>query len=271
MISTTNFINARGPVCYWVGKASEAGPCDGAQREYECKCQRECDQYLHGPWVSDADGGSRSSLQLYQTAGSCPSCQPRMNVPLHSWDTLELFFGRRPRNCAALPVGLRRFLVAPVPVRDLLLRAKDLFIAAIVAGIHRTEMIPLRGTLARPREVLGWDPVQPPGTLSRGYPARIKLVGADAEVTMMTFLLLVTWLAFGQPPSDYQIPFSSNEACEAARLQLIKDAERIGQSMIERASAQDRQIGGNNKTALVMAAISNAPYVSAVCVQTSAS
>jgi hypothetical protein len=41
----------------------------------------------------------------------------------------------------------------------------------------------------------------------------------------------VTWLAFGQPPSHYQIPFSSNEACEAARLQLIKDAERIGQSM----------------------------------------
>jgi len=48
---------------------------------------------------------------------------------------------------------------------------------------------------------------------------------------MMTFLLLVTWLAYGQPPSDYQVPFSSNEACEAARLQLIKDAERIGQSM----------------------------------------
>ena len=110
-----------------------------------------------------------------------------MNVPLRSWDTLELFFGRRPRNCAALPVGLRRFLVAPVPVRDLLLRAKDLFIAAIVAGIHRTEMIPLRGTLARPREVLGWDPVQPPGTLSRGYPARIKLgqsikMRADSEL-----------------------------------------------------------------------------------------
>jgi hypothetical protein len=53
-----------------------------------------------------------SSLQLYQTAGSCPSCQPRMNVPFHSWSTLELFFGRRPRNCAALPVGLLRFLVA---------------------------------------------------------------------------------------------------------------------------------------------------------------
>jgi hypothetical protein len=36
--------------------------------------------------------------------------------------------------------------------------------------------------------------------------------------------------------------FSSNEACEAARLQLIKDAERIRQSMIERASAQDKPI-----------------------------
>jgi len=29
-----------------------------------------------------------------------------------------------------------------------------------------------------------------------------------------------------------------------------------------------RQIGSNNKTSLVMAAIANAPYVSAVCVQT---
>jgi len=95
--------------------------------------------------------------------------------------------------------------------------------------------------------------------------------GPMRRVTMTTFLLLVTWLAYGQPPSDYQVPFSSNQACEAARLQLIKDAERIGQAMIERANAQDRQIGGNNKTALLMAAISNAPYVSAVCVQTSAS
>ena len=88
---------------------------------------------------------------------------------------------------------------------------------------------------------------------------------------MMAFLLLVTWLGYAQPPSHYQVEFSSNEACEAARLKLIKDAERIGQSMIERATAQDRQIGSNNKTTLLMAAISNAPYVSAVCVQTSGS
>ena len=87
---------------------------------------------------------------------------------------------------------------------------------------------------------------------------------------MMAFLLLVTWLGYAQPASHYQVEFSSNEACEAARLKLIKDAERIGQSMIERASPQDRQIGGNSRTTLLMAAISNAPYVSAVCVQPSA-
>jgi hypothetical protein len=57
---------------------------------------------------------------------------------------------------------------------------------------------------------------------------------------MMAFLLLVTWLGYVQPPSHYQVEFSSNEACEAARLQLIKDAERIRQSMIERATEQGR-------------------------------
>jgi hypothetical protein len=53
---------------------------------------------------------------------------------------------------------------------------------------------------------------------------------------------------------------------EAARQQLIKDAERIGQAVIERATAQDRQLGSGNKTSLLMAAIANAPHVSAVCV-----
>jgi hypothetical protein len=59
-----------------------------------------------------------------------------------------------------------------------------------------------------------------------------------------------------QPLSNhYQVQFSSNEKCEAARQQLIKDAERIGQAMIERAIAQDRQIGSGNKASLLMAAI----------------
>jgi hypothetical protein len=65
-----------------------------------------------------------------------------------------------------------------------------------------------------------------------------------------------------QPPSHYQVQFSSNETCEAARQQLIKDAERIGQAMIEGATAQDRQLGSSNKTSLLMTAMANAPYVS---------
>jgi hypothetical protein len=40
------------------------------------------------------------------------------------------------RNCAALPVGLLAFVVAFAHVRDLLVRAKHLFIAARV-GISR--------------------------------------------------------------------------------------------------------------------------------------
>jgi hypothetical protein len=48
---------------------------------------------------------------------------------------------------------------------------------------------------------------------------------------MKAFLLLVTWLASNQPPSHYQVQFSSNETCEAARQQLVKDAERIGQAV----------------------------------------
>jgi hypothetical protein len=52
-------------------------------------------------------------------------------------------------------------------------------------GFTEQRLIALRRTLARPREVLGWDPVQPPGTLSRGYPARItdyeSIAGVDPQ------------------------------------------------------------------------------------------
>jgi hypothetical protein len=88
----------------------------------------------------------------------------------------------------------------------------------------------------------------------------------EISLPMKAFLLLVTWFASNQPPSHYQVQFSSNQTCEAARQQLIKDAERIGQAVIERATAQDRQLGSGNKTSLLMAAIANAPHVSAVCV-----
>jgi hypothetical protein len=70
---------------------------------------------------------------------------------------------------------------------------------------------------------------------------------------MKGFLLLVTWFTPGQPTSHYQETFSSLEACEGARLQVIKDAERVRQGMV-RAAPSDFSI----------AALS-APSVSAVC------
>src|SRR6266436_10340244 len=112
-------------------------------------------------------------------------------------------------------------------------------------------------------------PPSPPAekaTAREDDPRGILLSVCARELPMKAFLLLVTWLASNQPPSHYQVQFSSNETCEAARQQLIKDAERIRQAMIERATAQDRQIGGGNKTSLLMTAIANATYVSAVCV-----
>jgi hypothetical protein len=50
----------------------------------------------------------------------------------------------------------------------------------------------------------------------------------EISLPMKAFLLLVTWFASNQTPSHYQVQFSSNQTCEAARQQLIKDAERIG-------------------------------------------
>jgi hypothetical protein len=53
---------------------------------------------------------------------------------------------------------------------------------------------------------------------------------------MKAFLLLVTWLAYDQPPSHYQVPFNSNEACEAAQQQLIKEWPRLQMLLTSRLS-----------------------------------
>ena len=63
-------------------------------------------------------------------------------------------------------MGLRCFLVALAPARDLLFRAKDLFIAAIVVGVH-----PLRTDA---RATSGGICPTPLGA-AQGYPSRIKL------------------------------------------------------------------------------------------------
>jgi hypothetical protein len=45
-------------------------------------------------------------------------------------------------------------------------------------------------------------------------------------------LLLVTWIVSGQALSSYQVQFSSAEACEAARMALIGDAERVSNQLL---------------------------------------
>jgi hypothetical protein len=84
--------------------------------------------------------------------------------------------------------------------------------------------------------------------------------GENPREMAMKFLLLVTWLMHDQPASNYQVPFNSLEACEAARLQLIKDAERVRQDKIDHAlhSGLDQIMAALQGTA--------SPSVSAVCV-----
>jgi hypothetical protein len=74
------------------------------------------------------------------------------------------------------------------------------------------------------------------------------------------FLLLVTIATPGQPTTNYQVTFSSPEACDTARLQVINDAKRVRQGNIESAARN----GLPGEFAGMMAASS--PSVSAVCV-----
>jgi len=72
---------------------------------------------------------------------------------------------------------------------------------------------------------------------------------------MKAFLLLVTWLMPGQPPSNYQVAFNSSESW----LSVINDAQRIRQNRIDQARSA---FGDQMAMALELAA----PSVSAVCV-----
>lgn len=47
----------------------------------------------------------------------------------------------------------------------------------------------------------------------------------------MKIVLLVTWIVSGQAPSSYQVEFDSWQKCEAARQALLKDRERINESI----------------------------------------
>ena len=77
---------------------------------------------------------------------------------------------------------------------------------------------------------------------------------------MKTFLLLVTWFTPGQPTTSYQVEFNAPEICEAARIKVINDAQRVRQEKIDQAS---RSPMGEEMAILAEQA---APSVSAVCV-----
>ncbi len=43
----------------------------------------------------------------------------------------------------------------------------------------------------------------------------------------MKIVLLVTWIVSGAQPNSYQVMFSSEEACKAARAALFAERDRI--------------------------------------------
>jgi hypothetical protein len=60
---------------------------------------------------------------------------------------------------------------------------------------------------------------------------------------MKSFVLLVTWFIYGQPPSSYQTVFSTREACEAAKASVFADANRLRQSICDDAVNKGRALG----------------------------
>jgi hypothetical protein len=42
-----------------------------------------------------------------------------------------------------------------------------------------------------------------------------------------SILLLARWIIAGQPPSSYQTPFSTMEACQAARTAVVEESVRL--------------------------------------------
>jgi hypothetical protein len=82
----------------------------------------------------------------------------------------------------------------------------------------------------------------------------------EGHHSMKTFLMLVTVFTPGQPTTNYQVTFSSSDSCEAARLQVINDAQRARQTKYDEALRS----GVPQPMAALQA--TNAPSVSAVCV-----
>ena len=74
----------------------------------------------------------------------------------------------------------------------------------------------------------------------------------------MKYILLVTWFAYGQPPSSYQVIFNTAEACASARMAVMFEAERILNDVKERVAAAAKQ-------GTYLPASASAPTVSTAC------
>ena len=55
------------------------------------------------------------------------------------------------------------------------------------------------------------------------------------------FLMLVTWVTPYQPTTNYQVVFDSQASCQDARVQIMRDAERMRKEIID--NAPDKEIG----------------------------
>ncbi len=74
---------------------------------------------------------------------------------------------------------------------------------------------------------------------------------------MKTFILMVTWFYYGQPPATSQAEFTSMEACTVARDAEFQDAARL-KADADRETARLRAQGVLSNPII--------PTVSAVCV-----
>lgn len=73
------------------------------------------------------------------------------------------------------------------------------------------------------------------------------------------FILLVTWLVAGQPPSSYQVQFTSLKSCETAKAKVLDDADRM--ILAEAARQQKAAVAGGYRVVVP----AEPPHVTAVC------
>lgn len=73
------------------------------------------------------------------------------------------------------------------------------------------------------------------------------------------FLLLVTWLVAGQPPSSYQQQFKTEKACALAKLQLDIEGAKLK-------AEEDNKNAVAEQNGFHVVVAGDPPRVSAICV-----